>query len=131
MNEPPRIRITRSSQMPQTSFIGKFLTLTAAGLLVGGALIAAITFSLILLPVVLLIGAIGFGYLWFKTRGVRRQFKEQVNAMQAEMARQGATASGSQSFSTRSRAGEGEVIDGDFIHEAPRQPSGSSDSSSR
>ncbi len=129
MNEPPRIRITRSAPLPQTSFLGRFLTLTAAGLLVGGALIAAITFSLILLPVVLLIGAIGIGYLWFKTRGVRRQFTEQVSAMQAEMARQQAAAGRSAGSSPGVRPGQGEVIDGDFIHEAPRQPSGSSDSS--
>ncbi len=136
MTEPPRIRITTTGSaggLPQTGFFGRFVALTAAGLLIGGALVAAITFSLILLPIVLTVGAIGFGYLWFKTRGVRKQLKEQMQAMQAELARQqgqmggGASAGpGGAACSAGSRNGnEGEVIDGDFIKEAPSRPDAS------
>ncbi|MFK7965855.1 MAG: hypothetical protein AB8C46_17975 [Burkholderiaceae bacterium] len=133
MTEPPRIRITTTGTaggLPQTGFFGRFVALTAAGLLIGGALVAAITFSLILLPIVLTVGAIGFGYLWFKTRGVRKQLKEQMQAMQAELARQqgqmgsGASAGpgGASRPSGRQSSAEGEVIDGDFIKEAPSRP---------
>jgi len=131
MNDPPSIRITTRSAacgLPQTVFFGRFVALTAAGLLIGGALVAAVTFSLILLPIVLTVGAIGFGYLWFKTRGVRKQLKEQMHAMQAELARQqaqmggGAAAGPGAGARGRQQTREGEVIDGDFIKEAPSRP---------
>jgi len=128
MNQRPRIRITTTGAtggLPQTGFFGRFVAITAAGLLIGGALVAAVTFSLILLPIVLTVGAIGFGYLWFKTRGVRKQLKEQMKTMQAELARQQAQMGGGASVGPgagprspgRPNSAEGEVIDGDFIKE--------------
>lgn len=129
MNEPPRVRIAATGRLPQPGFIGKFVALTTVALVIGGVLVAAVTFSLILLPIVLLVGAIGFGYFWFKTRGVRRQFSEQVKAMQEQMSSQGQNGPGGPSGprgsagpAGRARPADGVVIDGDFIQEAPSRP---------
>ena len=130
MIQSTRVRISMNrGSLPQTSFLGRFLALTITGLLLGGALVAAVAFSLIVLPVILLVGAIAAGYLWWRTRGVRRQFKEQMEAVQAQMARQQAGATGpapggpARPGASHGR-GEGVVIEGDdLIHEAkPRRP---------
>lgn len=122
---PTNRRIGTSMQPP--GFLSRFLGVTIAAVLVGGAIVSAVAFSLIVLPVVLFVGAIAMGYVWWRTRGVRRQLREQMSAMEAELARQNGNmgAGGPARGGPGARRG-GVIIEGDeFIHEArPDQPSG-------
>jgi len=57
-------------------------TLLAAGLLVIGFM-----FSVIALAVVAVLGMIGLGYFWWKTRALRRAIREQMAATRSEQGR--------------------------------------------
>ncbi|GAB4115331.1 MAG: hypothetical protein Fur0026_01030 [Sideroxydans sp.] len=82
--------------------LGKALVFVATAVLA----VAALMFSAVLLAVTLVIGALGFAYLWWKTRAVRRQLRE----MQ-ELARNAQTQAGA----SRGGAFEGEVIEGEVV----------------
>jgi Flp pilus assembly protein TadB len=56
-----------------TGFLAKVAT-TAVGAVV---LVAAFVFSLLVVAVVAAVGSLLVGYLWWKTRGLRRRFREQ------------------------------------------------------
>ena len=71
-----------------------------------GVLAAALLFSVVVLAVVVTVGVIGGGYLWWRTRAVRRQLREQVAAMQATAAEAQARAEDQRSA--------GEIIDGEY-----------------
>jgi Flp pilus assembly protein TadB len=52
---------------------------TLLAIISGTALIAlGFTFSLVILAVVTVIGLFGFGYIWWKTRALRKQIREQM-----------------------------------------------------
>lgn len=44
-------------------------------LLTAGVVVLALTFSVVLVVVLLVVGALGWAYLWWKTRALRKQIK--------------------------------------------------------
>ncbi len=78
------------------------------GLIVTAALIVlGLMFSVVLLAVIALVGVIGGGYLWWKTRALRRQMRQmQLQRMDAE-----------QSFGEvfKDEVFEGEIIEGEVV----------------
>lgn len=96
------------------------------GLLILSALLAfGFMVSLVVIPVILVVGAIVAGYLWFKTRGIRKELKEQMQAYREQMpgSRPTDVSGGFPSGFPGNKGGRvppdaGTVIDGDeFIHE--------------
>lgn len=112
MNQDPRLSYRSSSGSPLTppSAFTRVVAFSLGALVIGTAMAAALMFSLILLPVILLVGTAGVGYVWFKSRHVRRQLSAQMQAMRESLARQQTGGPGA------SRPDN--VIDGDFIQEA-------------
>ena len=84
------------------------------------AVLAVLVFSVVALPVVLLLIAGVGGWFWWKTRGLRRQMQEALAAAQAGT-RPGPAADPSERAT-------GQVIDGECVREPgpqeylPRQP---------
>ncbi len=111
MNQDPRLSYRSSSSNPLTppSAFTRVVAFSLGALVIGTAMAAALMFSLILLPVILLVGTAGVGYVWFKSRHVRRQLSAQMQAMRESLARQ----SGGPGATRPDN-----VIDGDFIQEA-------------
>lgn len=59
---------------------------TALAFIAGAALlVAGFFFSLIVIAILLGVGAIGGTYLWWKTRTLRREMREQLQAAQQRM----------------------------------------------
>lgn len=54
------------------------------GVVLVGVFALALTVSIALFAVILTVGAIVWGYLWWKTRDLRRAIREQVDARMAE-----------------------------------------------
>ena len=78
------------------------------GVAMVGLFALALTFSVALFAVVLTVGAVAWGYLWWKTRAVRKAMREH---MAAEMeARRAAGAAHGGAAATRGLIIEGEVI---------------------
>lgn len=96
-----------SSNRP--SLLRKAVTLV--GMVALGAV--ALMFSAMLLMVLLVVAAVGGTYLWWKTREVRRQFKE----MQTRMRQMQETAprAESQGEVFRGEVYEGEIIEGEVV----------------
>ncbi|HEX5364231.1 MAG TPA: hypothetical protein VFW59_08160 [Gallionella sp.] len=81
-----------------------------AALVVTVALVAlALMFSAVLLAVILIVGAIAGVYLWWKTRAIRKQFKQ----MQAQMQNASSRSADTQAF--RAEAFGGEIIEGEAV----------------
>ncbi|GAB1232896.1 hypothetical protein [Ferrigenium sp. UT5] len=85
-----------------TGLPGKVLAFVATGVLA----VAALMFSAVLLAVILVVGTLGFAYLWWKTRAVRRQLREMQELARNAQAQAGASRGG---------AFEGEVIEGEVV----------------
>ena len=75
MQTDPRYRLNdnraRSEGRLPRMLAGALAFVTAAALIVAG-----VTVSLFLVAVVVVLGILIFGYVWWKTREVRRQFRE-------------------------------------------------------
>ncbi len=69
----PRLAGTRRTSMSVPGLVARVLTFAAGGVL----LAVALMFSLVLLAFVIAAGLVGFGYLWWRTRGLRRHLREQ------------------------------------------------------
>ena len=78
---PVRLRITYNGQRPGTppTLFRKVAVVVAAVLVIGVALL----FSVVLLAVLLTVGVVAGGYVWWRTRALRKQLREQVEAMLA------------------------------------------------
>jgi predicted lipid-binding transport protein (Tim44 family) len=106
-NRRPRTRISyraMSAPSPAGGWLGKVLT----AVLAGAALVAGVMFSIFFLAILVGVGLVAGGYLWWKTRALRRQLREQFAAMQARAADakvQGDVIEGE--FSRSSRAEDG------------------------
>lgn len=74
--------------------------------------IVALMFSAVLLAVILVVVVFGGAYLWWKTRAVRRQFRE-MHARMRQMQESAAAAGEPQAF--RGEVYEGEIIEGEVI----------------
>jgi uncharacterized protein HemX len=92
---------------PVTGWFGKTVAVVAAVIF----LAAALVFSLVLVAVLLAVGVVFGGYLWWKTRALRRQVREQVAEMQARAA---AAQDPAGQAARAPSAAQGEVIDGEF-----------------
>ncbi|MFU2488102.1 hypothetical protein [Thauera sp. WH-1] len=91
------------------------------GVVMVGVFVLALTFSVALFAVVLTVGAVAWGYLWWKTRAVRKAMREQ---MEARMAEPGMRAGGA---GTAPRA-RGLIIEGEVIREVKVEEPPSADS---
>ena len=108
-DESPRL----SGNGPRHSATGplaKALTWVVGAVVLAGALVL----SAALFAVLLVVGAAVGGWLWWQTRALRRQLREQMQQMEAGRAGSRRTDDG---------RSDGEVIEGDFIRETkPWQP---------
>jgi len=87
------------------------------GLAVGAVvLVASLIFSVVVFAILLGVAVLGGAYLWWRTRELRRQIREQ---MQAQDAGRGAMPGGA-SDAGRPPATDDNVLEGDFIREARR-----------
>lgn len=91
--------------------------LRKAGTLVGMVALAvvALMFSAVLLTVLLIVAVIGGAYLWWKTREVRKQFRE-MQARMRQMQESAARAGEPQREAFRGEVYEGEIIEGEVIN---------------
>ncbi|MDI3515583.1 MAG: hypothetical protein ACLGH1_10850 [Gammaproteobacteria bacterium] len=75
-----------------------------------GVFVLALTFSVALFAVLLTVGVVVWGYLWWKTRAVRKAMREQMDAQMAAAGGRGPGAGGA----ARS---PGLIIEGEVIRE--------------
>ncbi len=100
------------------------------GVVIGAVVVvASLLFSVVVFAIVLAVGVIAGGYLWWRTRELRRQIRAQMEAqMQAQRdAASRARPDGGRAWPSEGGGAKREdvVIDGDYIREAPDDDSGS------
>ncbi|MCW5620188.1 MAG: hypothetical protein KIS79_03675 [Burkholderiales bacterium] len=83
------------------SLLGRILGVAASMILLAGAFV----FSLFLFIALAAVGLVVGGYVWWKTRELRKQMRAQMEHMQEQMNQQMAPASGV------------EVIEGEYVRE--------------
>lgn len=97
--------------------------------------VCALFVSVVAFAAVLVVGAVAGGWFWWKTRDIRRQLRGEMAQMQESLQRgtpfepgspfdraargPGASAGPGAGTARGPGAGRGEVLDGDFIREAP------------
>ncbi len=102
---------------------GKGIVGTLLTVILGAvAIVGAVLFSVVILAVALVVGAVLVGYFWWRTRHVRRQLREQVARQQAAQA---AAAAGAAAGAPPPGAGTpppsgGTIIEGEFVREPER-----------
>jgi len=101
------------TQARGSSLVGRIV-----GGIIGIVLLAgALVFSVFLFAALAVVGVVLWGFLWWKTRGVRKQMREHMERMQEQMNRQG---------SPGTEAARGDVIEGQFVredvHDEERKP---------
>lgn len=79
------------------------------GVVMVGVFALALTFSVALFAVVITVGAVAWGYFWWKTRAVRKAMREHM-AAEMEARRAAGGAPGGSGAGTRGLIIEGEVI---------------------
>jgi Flp pilus assembly protein TadB len=93
-----------------TSSVGGLVRGVAAALVAVVLAVTAVVFSVVVLAVVATLGLCIGGWLWWKTRALRRQLREQQAAMEAQLRSAAAGAGGS-----RTAGGDdGIVIEGEY-----------------
>ncbi|BBI98953.1 hypothetical protein FGKAn22_06460 [Ferrigenium kumadai] len=85
---------------------------TLVGMVALGAV--ALMFSAVLLTVLLIVAVIGGAYLWWKTRELRKQFRE-MQARMRQMHEAAASAGEPQGGVFRGEVFEGEIIEGEVV----------------
>ena len=98
--------------------LGRVLGVVAGTILA----VCALFVSVVAFAAVLVVGAVAGGWFWWKTRDIRRQLRSEMARMQESLQRGQPFEPGSPfDRSTREQrsSGDGEVIEGDFIREAP------------
>ena len=101
--EPDFRQIGIGTRPAGRSLFGSLLALVAGVVM----LVLGFMFSLLLIAIVATAGLLGYGYLWWKTRALRRQINEQM-----QQQRQAKTDSD----------GAGIIIEGEVIHEQHKLP---------
>ncbi|MEZ5741668.1 MAG: hypothetical protein R3E68_21060 [Burkholderiaceae bacterium] len=99
------------------------LTRIVAVLVGASLLVVGLMFSAVVLAIAAVVGVGIWAWLWWKTRGLRRDMKAQMDRLRE--AGLGAGAGGPSAPGTaRHPPAEGVIIDGDFIQEArgPQRP---------
>ncbi len=71
-DEPPRLENSAGSGIRAASLLGNALAFAASALL----LVVGLMFSLLILAVAAIVAMAILGYLWWKTRELRRQMRE-------------------------------------------------------
>jgi uncharacterized protein HemX len=97
-DRPPRLDGPRVAAV---GTLGRALAVAGAAVLVAGFF----PVSLLLLAVLLVLGLAAWGYIWWGTRDLRRQMREQFVAMQAR---------------ARDEAAEATIIEGEFTRTPER-----------
>jgi predicted lipid-binding transport protein (Tim44 family) len=95
------------AQAGRPSLVGRIVGGIIGIILLAGALVV----SVFLFAALAVVGVVLWGFLWWKTRAVRKQMREHLERMQEQMNRQGA--------SSPAAAG-GDVIEGEFVREEVR-----------
>jgi Flp pilus assembly protein TadB len=98
------------------------------GVVIGAVVVvASLLFSVVVFAIVLAVGVIAGGYLWWRTRELRKQIRAQMEAqMQAQRdAASRARRDGGRAWPSEGGGAKREdvVIDGDYIREAPADDS--------
>jgi hypothetical protein len=103
-----RYRITFGSggQVRERGVFGTALAIAGGVVLLAGAVV----FSVVLLAVAAVAGVLVGGYLWWKTRSLRRQLREQAEAHPGAGSQPGGSPR------------DGTVIEGDFVRERDTGP---------
>ncbi len=102
---PPRLRIEAKVQT-SGGFFGQLL----AAILGIGLLVGAVFLSVFVFVGLAIAGVVIGGWLWWRTRKLRRQFRAAVEEAEKQMASRQAGQTGGQT-----QRQTGEVIEGDFI----------------
>lgn len=101
MQGDPSFRRLYGRQIQPTGFFGKLL----AALATAGLLVLGLMFSVVVVAVALVVGLLFWGWMWWRTRDLRRRMREQMDRpMQAPFG---------DMPSTEGRIIEGEVIRSD------------------
>lgn len=100
-----------------------------AGTLAVAALVAGLFLSVFVFAGLLITGVVAGGWIWWRTRGLRRQLKASLQAAEAQVeaarAAAGARAAGAPGVSpdpARSRADDQTIIEGDYIRPKGEPP---------
>ncbi len=110
MNDPNKpVRLQFQASLQGGGPVTKFLAAIAGVLVV----IAALFLSVFVFAGLLATGVIAGGWFWWRTRRLRRQFRDSIDAATREAVRQAAQRDGSSSNR------QGTVIEGDFIRAKP------------
>lgn len=94
------------SSRPPMGMIGRIVSIVLGAVLIAGALLFSVLLFIALLAIVIVAG----GYVWWKTRALRRQMREQMQQAMQQAHRPGA---------------DGPVIEGEFVrerHDADSKP---------
>lgn len=121
---PPRLDGTAARSPSRNGLPGPVARVLG---IVAGTVVAicALFVSVVAFAAVLVVGAVAGGWLWWKTRDVRRQLRGEMERMQKAMERGTPFGPGSP-LNPGGRTGQGDVIEGDFIREAPSDRSDAS-----
>lgn len=93
---------------------GQGLLGTVLAMLAGTVLLVlGFTFSLLILAAAAVIGVLGFGYLWWKTRALRKHMREQMDYQ---------TQHGPAPPPIDGNASDGDIIEGEVIREERETP---------
>jgi hypothetical protein len=96
----------------------------AVGAVIGLVVLVAVVIvglmvSVVIIPVALLVAACIAGYLWYKTRDIRRELRNQMQAFRESDPASRVDGFGQRTRSARGPIEQGKVIDGDdYIHES-------------
>ena len=82
------------------------------GIATAALIVLGVMFSALLLAIIVTAGLVAFGYLWWKTRALRRQMREQFREQFREQATGGVM---SEAEVFRGEVFKGEVIEGEVI----------------
>ncbi|MDX8379543.1 MAG: hypothetical protein R8K48_05795 [Gallionella sp.] len=98
---------------PHNATLPSFLRKVVAFALTVVIIIFALMFSVVLFSAVLVVGLIGWGYLWWRSRDLRKQMRDQMAHMKNAMNHQMNNAT-----NAREDVHEGVVIEGEVIRKA-------------
>ena len=104
-----RNQLGNNTPLPLRSPFGSVLAMVMGVIL----LVLGFMFSLLILATAAVLGVLGFGYLWWKTRALRKQVREQMNY---------AAQNGTVTPPTDGNISEGEIIEGVIIREERETP---------
>lgn len=103
-------RLGHNGNLPGGSLLGRLLAVVVGS----AALVGALVFSAVLFVILAFIGLIAGGFIWWKTRELRKQMRMQMQQMEQAMRARQPDLDGAH---TSRDVSEGEVIEGEFVRE--------------